>query len=148
MGTVAAVMHRPTRQVAATLDRWGIEPDDSAGLPLHLSAPGRFLRHTAELFVSRLDAELLLTLLKHPLTQSGGRCTEHGLYVQILEAELRKDSVPHPNAGRIETLITNVVDRGKAPQGMIDWGAWLVSSLLFEPETGVLPLEDWPGSSH
>jgi ATP-dependent helicase/nuclease subunit B len=37
-----------TRQVTAALDRWGILPDDSAGRPLPLTAPGRFLRHIAE----------------------------------------------------------------------------------------------------
>ncbi len=33
-----------SRRVAAALDRWNIIPDDSAGQPLHLSPPGRFLR--------------------------------------------------------------------------------------------------------
>jgi ATP-dependent helicase/nuclease subunit B len=36
--------------VAAALDRWGIVPDDSAGKPLALSAPGRLLRQVAGLF--------------------------------------------------------------------------------------------------
>ena len=36
-----------TRQVSAALARWDIEADDSAGKPLALSAPGRFLRHVA-----------------------------------------------------------------------------------------------------
>ncbi|MEO0903960.1 MAG: double-strand break repair protein AddB, partial [Pseudomonadota bacterium] len=39
-----------TRQVTAALDRWDIKPDDSAGTPLALSPPGRFLRHIADLF--------------------------------------------------------------------------------------------------
>lgn len=60
-----------TRQVTAALDRWGILPDDSAGRPLALSAPGRLLRHVAGLFGNRLTSELLLTLLKHPLTATG-----------------------------------------------------------------------------
>ena len=37
-----------TRQVAAALDRWGIEPDDSGGTPLHQTPPGR-LRQVADL---------------------------------------------------------------------------------------------------
>ncbi len=44
-----------TRQVTAALGRWGIEPDDSAGRPLALSAPGRLLRHVAGLFATRLS---------------------------------------------------------------------------------------------
>jgi ATP-dependent helicase/nuclease subunit B len=42
-----------TRRVAAQLDRWGIVPDDSAGTPLALSPPGRFLRHVADLMGQR-----------------------------------------------------------------------------------------------
>jgi hypothetical protein len=38
------------RRVEAQLDRWGILPDDSAGSPLALSAPGRLLRHIARAF--------------------------------------------------------------------------------------------------
>jgi hypothetical protein len=48
-----------TRQVTATLDRWGIVPDDSAGKPLALSAPGRLLRHVAALFGRALTPEAL-----------------------------------------------------------------------------------------
>ena len=69
-----------TRQVAAALDRWRILPDDSAGRPLALSAPGRFLRHVAGLFGQRLTAEALLTLLKHPLTATGA---DRGLHLKL-----------------------------------------------------------------
>ena len=53
-----------TRQVTAALDRWNILPDDSAGMPLQLSPPGRFLRHVAALFVRKLDAEALLVEIR------------------------------------------------------------------------------------
>ena len=46
-----------TRQVTAAMDRWGILPDDSAGLPLHRTPPGRLLRHVAALFETRLTAQ-------------------------------------------------------------------------------------------
>jgi len=42
-----------TRQVAAALDYWDIVPDDSAGVPLNLSPPGRFLRHITEMIMRR-----------------------------------------------------------------------------------------------
>jgi ATP-dependent helicase/nuclease subunit B len=70
-GTTAALISPDrmlTRRVAAQLDRWGIVPDDSAGTPLALSPPGRFLRHVAASWAERLTAEGLLVLLKHPLT--------------------------------------------------------------------------------
>jgi ATP-dependent helicase/nuclease subunit B len=41
-----------TRQVAAALDRWNITPDDSAGEPLGLTPPGRFLRMVAQALVA------------------------------------------------------------------------------------------------
>ena len=79
-----------TRQVTAALDRWRILPDDSAGRPLALSAPGRLLRHVAGLFGQRLTVEALLTLLKHPLTATGA---DRGLHLKLtrdLELHLRR----------------------------------------------------------
>lgn len=59
-----------TRQVSAILDRWHLIADDSAGRPLSLSAPGRFLRQVLDLLCSDPGNEGLLALLKHPLTHS------------------------------------------------------------------------------
>ena len=78
-----------TRQVTSALDRWNILPDDSAGMPLQLSPPGRFLRHVAALFLRKMDAEALLTLLKHPLTHSGADRNLHQLHTQRLEMQIR-----------------------------------------------------------
>ena len=85
-----------TRQVSAALDRWRILPDDSAGKPLALSAPGRLLRHVAGLFGQRLTAEALLTLLKHPLTATGA---DRGLHLKLtrdLELHLRRNGPAFP----------------------------------------------------
>lgn len=92
-GTKAALItpdRNLTRQVTAALDRWAILPDDSAGRPLALSAPGRFLRHTAALLGQRLTADSLLTVLKHPLTASGSRRGPHLRLTRELELKLRK----------------------------------------------------------
>ncbi len=85
-----------TRQVTAALDRWRILPDDSAGRPLALSAPGRLLRHVAGLFGQRLTAEALLTLLKHPLTATGA---DRGLHLKLtrdLELHMRRKGPAFP----------------------------------------------------
>ncbi len=74
-----------TRQVTAALDRWGILPDDSAGTPLQLSPPGRFLRHVSALFRQKLTSEALLTLLKHPLCNSSQSRNDHLLRTRALE---------------------------------------------------------------
>jgi double-strand break repair protein AddB len=60
-----------TRRVTATLERWGILPDDSAGRPLHLTPPGVFLRMIAACMGDRLTPLDLIALLKHPLADSG-----------------------------------------------------------------------------
>ena len=85
-----------TRQVTAALDRWRILPDDSAGRPLALSAPGRLLRHVAGLFGQRLTAEALLTLLKHPLTATGADRGMHLKLTRDLELDLRRKGPVFP----------------------------------------------------
>jgi ATP-dependent helicase/nuclease subunit B len=59
------------RRVAAELRRWGIDIDDSAGLPLNRTPPGVFLRLVLDLAASRLAPVPLLAALKHPLASGG-----------------------------------------------------------------------------
>ena len=59
------------RRVAEELRRWGIEIDDSAGLPLARTPPGAFLRLILEAAESDLAPVPLLALLKHPLAAGG-----------------------------------------------------------------------------
>jgi ATP-dependent helicase/nuclease subunit B len=132
-----------TRQVTSALDRWNIVPDDSAGLPLHLSPPGRFLRHVADLFVRKLDSEALLTLLKHPLTHTGGDRNLHQLYTQRLELQLRRDGLPYPDADGVLRLARKTVSRSADPEQMDVWAAWL-GGCITGVETGqTKPLESW-----
>ena len=59
------------RRVAAELRRWGIEIDDSAGLPLPRTPPGVFLRLVLDLAASGLAPVPMLAALKHPLAAGG-----------------------------------------------------------------------------
>ena len=59
------------RRVAAELRRWGIDIDDSAGLPLNRTPPGVFLRLVLDLAASGLAPVPLLAALKHPLASGG-----------------------------------------------------------------------------
>ncbi|GLS86234.1 double-strand break repair protein AddB [Cypionkella aquatica] len=98
-GTTAALItpdRNLSRQVTAALDRWAILPDDSAGRPLAMSAPGRFLRHTSALLGQRLTADSLLTVLKHPLTASGAMRSAHTRLTRDLELKLRKSGPAFP----------------------------------------------------
>lgn len=88
-----------TRQVTAALDRWDIKPDDSAGMPLALSPPGRMLRHVADLFGKPVTGESLLTLLKHPLCNSDNVDRgPHLRFARELELQLRRKGPPFPTA--------------------------------------------------
>jgi ATP-dependent helicase/nuclease subunit B len=59
------------RRVAVELRRWGIEIDDSAGVPLSRTPPGAFLRLVLDLARSKLAPVPLLAALKHPLAAGG-----------------------------------------------------------------------------
>lgn len=132
-----------TRQIAAALDQWDILPDDSAGAPLHLSPPGRFLRHIAGLFHRRLDAEALLTLLKHPLTHSSGARGFHALNTQRLELRVRRRGLPYPEADTLGLLMQNVV-ASEEEQGRVDhWAAWVGETFTDRQVTGQRPLSEW-----
>ncbi|SEQ86537.1 double-strand break repair protein AddB [Thalassovita taeanensis] len=110
-----------TRQVSSALDRWNIVPDDSAGTPLQLSPPGRFLRHISALFHQKLTAEALLTLLMHPLTHSGSDRGPHLLLTRELELFIRRKGVPFPDA---ETLLA--WGAAHKHEYAVGWAEWIV----------------------
>tara|TARA_R110002167_G_scaffold359939_1_gene577076 strand:+ start:98906 stop:101842 length:2937 start_codon:yes stop_codon:yes gene_type:complete len=111
-----------TRQVTAALDRWEIRPDDGGGTPLPLSPPGRMLRHVADLFGKHVTGESLLTLLKHPLCNTGAnRRNNHLRHTRDLELKLRHNGPPFPTA---ETF-TQWAQESDADR--IQWARWLGS---------------------
>ena len=123
------------RQVTAALDRWAIYPDDSAGQPLALSAPGRFLRHASNLFGRKLTAEALLVLLKHPLCASGADRGIHLLHSHDLELSLRRDGPLFPQASDLTTWAGQ-------RDGRLNWATWLAQTLPQAILTGSAPLAD------
>lgn len=124
-----------TRQVSAALLRWNILPDDSAGTPLKLSPPGRFLRHVAALFSQKLTAEALLTLLLHPLTHSGGGRGPHLRLTRELELHIRRKGIPFPDADALRAFAASREDA----EG---WTEWVIRCFLgLDGETK--PLSSW-----
>lgn len=132
-----------TRQVTAALDRWGILPDDSAGTPLHLSPPGRFLRHTAALMRQPLDAEALLTLLKHPLTHSGPDRNQHQLFTQRFELSLRHEGLPFPDAGSIAQVAQRAAKRMEDPAAFTAWADWVGHTFCGHHQAQAHSLQTW-----
>ncbi|KQB96532.1 helicase [Loktanella sp. 1ANDIMAR09] len=125
-----------TRQVTAALDRWNLKPDDSAGIPLALSPPGRFLRHIADLFGKPLTGEALLTLLKHPLCHSEHADRgDHLRHTRDLELHLRRYGPPFPTADDLLTWARN-------GSGRTEWGAWLAGLVTGLETAGAKPLAD------
>ena len=119
-----------TRQVTAALDRWDITPDDSAGTPLALSPPGRFLRHVADLFCKQLTGEALLTLLKQPLCHSGREDRgEHLRHTRDLELHLRRYGPPFPTPEDLSSW-------AKKGKGREEWAAWLAGLITGLEDTG------------
>ncbi|PCH74390.1 MAG: double-strand break repair protein AddB [Rhodobacteraceae bacterium] len=125
-----------TRQVGAALERWDILPDDSAGTPLHLSPPGRLLRHVAGLFQRRLSGDMLLTLLKHPLCHDGAGRGDHLLHTRDLELDLRRNVPPYPDSASL----ARHGDNKKVPRAWIDW---VSDSFCGQHIIGKRPLGDW-----
>lgn len=114
-----------TRQVAAALDRWDLKPDDSAGVPLSLSAPGRLLCQLADCAGKPLPADVLLTLLKHPLANTGG--TDRGPHLRFareLELQVRRYGPPYPNRQSLTGWAKDHADPDCLP-----WATW-VSDLI------------------
>lgn len=111
-----------TRQVAAALSRWDLHPDDSAGMPLHLSPPGRLLRETAAFLAQIPTAQGVISLLKHPLTHSGEDRGDHLRWSRELELSIRRNGPPYP--GR-DDIMRWSQDRDESAR----WALWLAQLL-------------------
>jgi ATP-dependent helicase/nuclease subunit B len=131
-----------TRRVAAALDRWGVVPDDSAGVPLALSPPGRLLRQVARLIGARATGADLLALLKHPLCHAGAGRGAHLRRVHSLELALRRRGPPFPDAAALGAFAEREAREGRADPGLAPWAAWAGGLLDRLAPGGVRPLPD------
>lgn len=131
-----------TRRVAAALDRWGIEPDDSAGEPLRQTPVGRFIRHAAGLAGQALGAESLLILLKHPLTHAADGRNRHLLWTRELELHLRRHGPAFPDVDALMRWAEGMTRNGMDGTGVHDWAAWVAGNFLNHDTRGTAPLAD------
>jgi double-strand break repair protein AddB len=127
-----------TRQVTAALDRWQILPDDSAGRPLALSTPGRFLRHIVGLMGERLSADRLLIILKHPLTSSGAGRGTHLRLTRDLELKLRKQGPAFPTG----TDLLEWAAARRDAELALPWAHFLAEALLEIEDADARPLSE------
>ncbi|MFQ3348720.1 MAG: ATP-dependent helicase/nuclease subunit B [Paracoccaceae bacterium] len=139
MGKVAALItpdRMLTRQVTAALDRWGILPDDSAGRPLALSAPGRFLRHIAKLFGRKISNAAFLTLLKHPLTATGSARGVHLRFSHEYELHMRRFGSALYDPKMLIAWAGTQSDSMAKP-----WAEWLATTLTGLDQINTRPIE-------
>ncbi len=111
------------RRVAAELHRWGIEVDDSGGTPLGDTAPGTFLRLTAQLGAEKAAPIPLLAALKHPLAAGGQAQDTFRRQVRRLERAVLRGPRPAPG---IEGLLAAL---GAGDPALRSWLAGLKEGL-------------------
>ncbi|WP_347138119.1 double-strand break repair protein AddB [Paracoccus sp. SSK6] len=124
--TLIAADGNLVRRVNAALDRWHLRPDESAGQPLSLTAPGLFLRQVAALFGQPLTIDRLLILLKHPLSVTGSPlvgANEARLLARQLELELRHNGPAFPDG----PCLRDWAARGDKQRKT--WAEWLAGML-------------------
>lgn len=73
------------RRVAAELERFGIDANDSGGTPFALTTDGSLLALTLTLAAGDVDPAALLALLKHPQARFGAAREDHLETVGMLE---------------------------------------------------------------
>ncbi|WP_138466866.1 double-strand break repair protein AddB [Poseidonocella sp. HB161398] len=125
-----------TRRVAAALDRWAIEPDDSAGEPLGQTATGRLIRTVAGLMGQRLTAEDLVVILKNPHVGIGSRRGPHLRLTRELELRLRRKGPAFPDRGSLTEWAASRDD----PEATA-WAAWVADCLDGLEPVGTRTLE-------
>lgn len=127
-----------TRRVAAALDRWGLVADDSAGLPLNQSAPGRLIRHVARLLGRKITIEALIVLLKHPLAATGSALRgEHLRLTRELELHLRRNGPAFPQADALVAWAAARESRSR------QWAGWIGGFLSAFEAASERPVSAW-----
>jgi ATP-dependent helicase/nuclease subunit B len=76
-------------RVAGQLYRWGIEVDDSAGIPLLQTPPGTLMLALVDAISSRFSASSILAIAKHPLVFAGTERLDWLDHVRQLDLALR-----------------------------------------------------------
>lgn len=115
------------RRVSATLARWGMTPDDSAGRPLGLTPPGTLARLVLAAIGAPLAPETLVALLKHPLTGSGETTGAHRLMARRFEIEcLRAGASPWVDVRAVRAWADNAAKDDPFAQ---QWSEWILSIL-------------------
>tara|TARA_B100000674_G_C37947452_1_gene965617 strand:- start:627 stop:2666 length:2040 start_codon:yes stop_codon:yes gene_type:complete len=111
---------RLARQVTAELLRWGIIPDDSAGLSFHLTLPGRFLRKVSAIFNRSPTTSELIAILKSPICHSDNvNRGKHLRLVTKLETFFRKNTIIDPTVDHLGRFLKE--NNQEFSQKWVEW---------------------------
>lgn len=109
------------RRVAAHLQRWDIDIDDSAGTPLRTTPPGALLLAIIEAAARGFTPVALLAVLKHPLVRRGELRLEWLDAVRTFDHKLRGVR-PLPGLAGLAQ---------RAPDDLVPW--WAETAALLRP---------------
>ncbi|MFH1806633.1 MAG: double-strand break repair protein AddB [Pseudomonadota bacterium] len=93
------------RRVATELRRWQIEVDDSAGVPLHDTAPAIYVRLLVRAVQEEFAPVPLLELLKHPLCAAGLPPEQFRVLIRLLELRVLRGARPAPGLNGLQTTL-------------------------------------------
>ena len=114
-------------RVVAHLKRWDIVADDSAGVPLPQTAPGRVLLLLAEVIATQAAPVPLLALLAHPLVAAGEGRADWLDQVRALDLALRGPRRA-PGLGAIADVVA--AKKNAALQGWLESATQVLEPLL------------------
>lgn len=150
-GAVAALTtpdRKLARRVAAELHRFGIEIDDSAGVPLHLSAAGLFVRQLVAVALGPADAAMLAAFVKQPIL-AGALAPGRADMPRLFELAVLRGAIVVPKPGEfgeaVEKARQRVAEDRHAPAVLsaLEEADWAEMSALAERLDGFLtPLSD------
>lgn len=101
------------RRVAAELERFGIDANDSGGTPFSLTCHGTLLALALSLTVGEADPAALLALLKHPLARFGTDDSAHKAAVSDLEMLALRGGTGRIRLGTLTTFVEPALARWK-----------------------------------
>jgi len=110
------------RRVAAELRRWEIDVDDSGGTPLGATAPGIFLRLTAQLLAEDVSPVALLACFKHPLAAGGETPGRFRRRTRQLETAILRGPRPAPGfKGLMDALKRSAQAETPEREALLAW---------------------------
>ncbi|HVW93689.1 MAG TPA: double-strand break repair protein AddB [Devosia sp.] len=121
------------RRIAAELQRFDIEVDDSAGTPLFQSPAGRFARLVLDAAASRFAPVPLMALLRHRAASFGRPRAEIARLADLVELGLLRGQRPAAGLdGLREALADNVAGRAGHPVRRLSEAEGAETAALFE----------------